>query len=513
MKKPLIYSSLIAFLICLSSCDKGFDQLNVNPVAPTALNPVFIFNNAIVSSTFGGSTLIFEHAIVQQIFTPNSGVNAGGNFNIDNRGPAGNNGAIWHGYYQNVIRYLVATLTQTKADANRTNLYNMARIWKAYSFMVLTDTYGDIPYTEAGLGYLNGNITPKYDAQEFIYNDILKELTEATAALDATKPIETGDVLYGGNIQKWQRFGNSLLLRAGMRLSKVNPTLAQATVVKAVAGPSGLMQSNADNGVVRNDANYPNGVGNFVNSSEAANFYLTSTFVDYLKSTADPRLASIAVRYPGAKSGPEQTAAIATRDPAAQIGMPLGYDNGTIAPRATADLGVPFFYGYSQLDRTRLGRQTAPTFFVTYAQTQLLLAEAAQRGWTTGDPATFYNAGVTAHMKQLGDYDATSAVSDANIAAYLQKNPYVAAKGLELINTQYWVASLLNGPEVFANFRRSGFPKLTPNPYPGKEIKGAFINRLSYPDTEASVNKSRLDEALTRQGPDNLDTRVWWDKQ
>ena len=75
------------------------------------------------------------------------------------------------------------------------------------------------------------------------------------------------------------------------------------------------------------------------------------------------------------------------------------------------------------------------------------------------------------------------------------------------------MASFLNGPEVFANFRRSGFPKLTPNPYPGKEIKGSFINRLTYPDSEISVNKAKLDEAVGRQGADNLDTRVWWDKQ
>jgi len=510
MKKISFLLTLTLLFGSLSSCDKGFDELNVNPVSPIALNPVFLFNNAVASSSFGGSTLIFEHAIVQQIFSPNSGVNAGANFNVDNRGPAGNNGGIWRAYYQNVVRYLVTILNQTKADASRANLYNIARIWKAYSFMVLTDTYGDVPYTEAGLGYLTGNVTPKYDTQESIYNDLIKELTEATAALDATKPIETGEVFYGGDITKWKRFGNSLLLRVGMRLSKVNPTLAQSTVQKAVAG--GLMQSNADNGVIRNDANYSNGVGNTVNSTEAANFYLTGAFVDYLKSTADPRLTSIAVRYVGAKSGPEQTAAKASRDPAVQIGMPLGFDNGTVVAQATRD-GLASFYDYSQLDRTRMGKQVAPTYLVTYAQTQLLLAEAAQRGWTTGDPATFYNAGVTAHMKQLGDYDATALVSDANIAAYLQKNPYVAANALQLINTQYWVASLLNGPEVFANFRRSGFPKLTPNPYPGKEIKGSFINRLSYPDTEISVNLAKVNEAIARQGADNLDTRVWWDKQ
>ena len=253
------------------------------------------------------------------------------------------------------------------------------------------------------MGFIGGNITPKYDTQESIYTDIIKELTEASAALDAAKPTEAGEIVYGGAIPKWKKFGYSLLLRAGMRLTKVNPTLAQATVQKAVTG--GMFQSNADNAVIRNDANYQNGVGSTLNSTEAANYYLTGYFVDYLKSTSDPRLASIAVRYVGAKSGPEQVAARANRDPSVQIGMPLGFDNGTIPARAIADK-LASFYDYSQLDRTRMGKLTAPTYLVTYAQTQLLLAEAAQRGWTTGNAADYYNAGVTAHMQQLGDYDA-----------------------------------------------------------------------------------------------------------
>ncbi|WP_420150785.1 SusD/RagB family nutrient-binding outer membrane lipoprotein [Spirosoma sp.] len=510
MKKTSLYIGLTALLISASSCENGFDQLNTNPTATMALNPVFTFNNAIVNTAFPSQILIFEEPIVQQMFSPNSGIISGGNFNIDNRGSAGANAALWQRYYRDNVRYLVDVLAKTKSDANRSNLYNMARILKAYVSMVLTDTYGDVPYSEAGLGYLGLNITPKYDTQESIYNDIIKELTEAPAALDASKTIESADIMYAGDVTKWKRLAASTLLRAGMRLSKVNPALAQSTVQKAVA--AGLMQSNADNFAVRNNSNYQNPVGVTLNSTEAANYYLTGNFVTYLKTTADPRLTAIAVRYVGAKSGPEQTTARANRDPSVQIGMPLGFDNGTIGARATAD-GLASFYDYSQLDRTRMGGLTAPNFLVTYAQTQLLLAEAAQRGWTTGNAADFYNAGVTAHMKQLADYGPATVIADADIATYLQKNPYVAANGLALINTQYWVASFLNGPEAFANFRRSGFPVLTPNPYPGKEIKGNFINRLSYPDAEISVNQTKVTEAITRQGPDNLDTRVWWDKQ
>ena len=69
----------------------------------------------------------------------------------------------------------------------------------------------------------------------------------------------------------------------------------------------------------------------------------------------------------------------------------------------------------------------------------------------------------------------------------------------------------MNGPETFANFRRSGYPELTPNPYPGSEIDGDFIRRLTYPDAEEAVNSASVNEAISRQAPDNLDTRVWWD--
>jgi hypothetical protein len=115
-------------------------------------------------------------------------------------------------------------------------------------------------------------------------------------------------------------------------------------------------------------------------------------------------------------------------------------------------------------------------------------------------------------MAQMGDYDAASALTTAEADAYLAANAYNPAIALEQINTQYWIASFLNGPEAFANFRRSGFPKLVPNPFPGKSIKGNFINRLSYPTSEISINSANLKESISRQGANDLDTKVWWDK-
>ena len=510
MKKIHLIWSLCAALLMSTSCERGFDELNVNPNSPTALNPVLLLNNGILASNYpGGDVLVFEAGIVQQIISPNGTVLQGANFNVDNKP---RNAANWNTYFQNANRHLTDVIEQTRSNTNRSNLYHATRIWRANIMMILTDTYGDIPYTEAGLGYLKGIAFPKYDKQEAVYTDIIKELTEAAAGLDATKTRETGEIMYAGDVVKWRRLAFSLLLRAGMRLSAVNPTLARSIVERAVAG--GVIQSNADNAVIRNDATFTNSTGNTLNGSEANNYYLTKPFVDQLKSTNDPRLGAIAVRYVGAASGAGQTPARADRTPAVQIGMPMGFDNSTIVPQATRD-GLVSFYEYSQLDRTRMGKIASPNYFVTHAQTQLLLAEAAVRGWVTGNPATFYNAAVTAHMQQLGEYDPGSAISQAAIDAYLAANPFVPARALEQIGTQYWIASFLNFPEAWANFRRSNFPVLTPNPYPGKTIRGNFINRLSYPDAENSVNRTNLDAAIASQGLrsiDDIDTPVWWDK-
>ena len=492
----------------LTSCDKGFDELNVNPVALTAVDPGFQLNTAIVNSAPGYGNLSYETTIVKQMITPFSGSGSAANFNQDNRSVSNGN---WNTYYRTIIKELTDAIDKTKADPARSNLYNMVRIWRAYSFMILTDTYGDIPYKEAGKSYLEGIVAPVYDTQESIYADILTELDAASAALDAKKAKAASDLLYDGDVAKWKRLGYSILLRAAMRLSKVNPTKAAEFVGKAVVG--GVMLSNDDNAIIRHTANYTNPVGSQLNGGQSAFFYLAEDFVDFLKTNNDPRLASIAVRYVGATSGAQQTEARANRMPAVQIGAPLGFDNTTISKAVTASK-LASLWDYSQLDRTRMGGLLAPSFLVTYAETQLLLAEAVVRKWTTGDAAALYANGIRSHMKQLASYGASTAIADAAINTYVTANPLVAGKELEQINTQYWVASFLNGPETWANFRRSGFPVLSPNPFPGSDLKTEpFIRRLTYTDAELNVNKANVQQAISRQGPNLLDTRVWWDKK
>lgn len=507
MKKILSYSLIAVTLLFSTSCEKGFDKLNTSETGFTVVDPVLQLNGAVINASFPVGSLIYEVGIVQQVISPNGGVLAGANFNVDNRSLLA---PLWQTYYRNVIRNTYDIINNLKTNALRSNMYNMARIVQAYAFMVLTDTYGDVPFSEAGGGYVQGILFPKYDSQQDIYNKIIQELTEASAALNAAGTIETGDVLYSGNIAQWKKFGYSLLLRAGMRLSKRDATKAAQIVQAAVAG--GVITANADNAYVRHTSDYQQPIGNTLNGTEAANFYLTKPFVDSLKTRNDPRLKAIAIRYVGATSGPTQTTANQSNNPAQQIGMPMGKDNGTAVTAAAAD-GLASFYDYSQVDRRRIVKTNSPVFFVTAAQTNLLLAEARERGWiTTGTTQGYYEAGVTAHMNQMATYDANSAIAAADITTYLTANPFNPAAALAQINTQYWIASFLNGPEAFANFRRSGYPALAPNPYPGKQITGNFINRLTYPSSEISVNTEHVNEAITRQGADNLDTRVWWDK-
>ena len=297
MKNIFKYTFLLSVLMTLhTSCDQDFDEINTSKTAATAIDPVFQLNNAVINASFPGSSLVYEIGIVQQIISPNSGVLTGANYNQDNRASTQ---ALWQSYYRNVIRNTRDVIDRTQDDPDRSNLYNMSRILQAYAFMVLTDSYGDIPYAEGGAGYIDQVFFPAYDAQEDIYPDLIQEFSEASAALNASGRIESADILYGGDVAKWKKFAYSLLLRAGMRLSKVDPT--QAAQVANSAFQAGVIMDNADNAVMRHDNNYLNPVGNTLNSTEAANFYMTAPFVDHLKSNDDPRLSAIAIRYVGAK--------------------------------------------------------------------------------------------------------------------------------------------------------------------------------------------------------------------
>lgn len=503
MKKYIKFILSAACVCSVASCDKGFRELNVNPNNTTSIDATLLFSNAELLTY--ASLMETEPTVVQQFIDPFGGVTSAFNFNVLNQTYTV---MRWNNAYPNSIKLLESILADIKSDAARTNLYNQARIWRAYNYMMLVDTYGDVPYTQAGQAYLNSVFLPKYDKQQDIYTDLVNELTTATAALDPAKDVVKGDVFFNGNIPQWKRLGYSLLLRIGMRYAKTDAAKAKTIVQAAFTG--GVMQSNADNCYLKYNNTYPNLVTQQIQQLTNT-YYLAEPFVSQLKTTRDPRLKYISGMYadPG-----KAVSLVPDTVSANQFGLPIGYDSGTL-PTAPGFRGVNGSgFKYSQVNYNVFGKVNAPQFFITYAQTQLLLAEAVFKGYISGTASTFYDNGVKAAMEQFTTYDATAVISANAENAYLNDpaNAYSDANALRLINTQYWINSFGNGAEAWANFRRSGFPALPPNTYPGKQIKGSFVRRYTYPQTEASINADNYRAAVASIGADDLDTPVFWDK-
>jgi hypothetical protein len=497
--------------LSLSSCDKGFEEVNINPVATTSLDPIYLLANSQHSAML--FTMQYQNAIAQQTVTPFGSTLEGGQHNIWYE--PGDGSSVFGDLYPGALKQLSDIIDKYKSKPERSNVYNMARIWRAFCFMELVDTYGDVPYTEAGKAVLQGIFLPKYDNQEDIYNDLLKEVSEATDALNPSQVIaEKNELFYGGDIAKWKKLGNSLLLRLAMRYSKADAAKAQQYVAIATdPARGGLITTNAENAKIVLSAAWPHPNGSTFTGTERANYYIAKPFIDQLKNTNDPRLKVIAVKYEF-PANDLANVGVKNTNPADQIGMPMGYNDATIinAPDYPGKSGAA--WKYSQVNRETLGKVDGTYFFLTASQTLLLLAEAVQRGWATGNVADLYNAGVKAHMGQMAQYDAKATIADADQNAFLAANPFNPATALQQINTQYWISCFLDGQEAWSNFRRSGFPALAPNPYPGQDplVKGDFIHRLQHQNSERTVNTANYNAAMERIGGDNMAVHVFWDK-
>ncbi|MEO7766249.1 MAG: SusD/RagB family nutrient-binding outer membrane lipoprotein [Ferruginibacter sp.] len=522
-KRLIVLSTVVVF----AGCDKDFVQINTNPYAIVSVDPALLFAGA--QRTHIG-TWYGEHTIVQQFVSPyNTGANLGFNFNED---IDGNSTPKWDQSYANgangnaaPVKNITQAMNLLGAGTTRVNLLSMLRIWKAQIFMGLVDAYGDVPYSEAGKAVTDALFYPKYDDDAAIYDDLYKEIKAGVAALNPSGDYVSADLFYGTNAQastktanatdqvaRWKKLGNSLLLRLGMRYSKLNPAKAQTIVAEAFAG--GVMTTNADNAFVKYDGTlYTEGDNLGLRNFSQFN-YAAEPFVNQLKSTNDPRAKFMIANFadPGnIAADPNPDAILAN-----QFGVPIGKDAGVLAAapyRGARGGGL----NYSQFNVNKLASPAAPVFWVTYAQTSLLLAEAAKRSWVPGGDITaktYYENGITADMQAYSLYPGTTPISASEIAAYINDPGilYNPTDALKLINTQYWVVNIRNGTEAFANFRRSGFPALTPNPVTGVLGSAGFARRLSYPDVEASANTANYKAAAAAIGGDKLTSKVFWDK-
>lgn len=513
--KTLRNCILITTLLFAVACDKDFVEVNTDPYAVTEIDPALLFAGAQRSHL---GTWAAEHTIVQHFVNPyNQGATLGFNFNEDIDGVSN---PKWDQSYPGPLRNLAQAINLLGLDTERVNLLSMLRIWKAQVVMGLVDSYGDVPYFEAGQAVSAGIFYPTYDDDALIYADLEKEIREAVTTLNPSADYVAADLFYGSNsqnpagsaqvqVEKWKKLGNSLLLRLGMRYSKVNPAKAEAIVAEAVQG--GVMTSNTDNAFVKYDGTLyvqdeNNNLRNF-----SYFYYAAEPFVDQLKSTNDPRGKFILANF-NDPAGVANDAEPET-DLSNQYGVPVGVISTDLAnPDGPYRGGREGGLNYSQMNVWVIASPAAPDFYVTYAQTALLQAEAAARGWIPGDAKTFYESAIRANMEVYSLYPNTTPITEAEITNYLN-DPAVSyndADALELINTQYWIVNIRNGAEAYANFRRSGFPTLAPNLF-NSNLNGGFARRLSYPDYEASSNAQHYAAAAEAIGGDNLLSRVFWD--
>lgn len=509
LSKPALVAVVLAVLLpFLPACTNDFDRINVSPTAvqEDRFNENLLFTRALVYGAlryteFQRAQMLYANHYIQYYSV------AVDYFETD-RYIIRNDWLTdyWQAAYADYAMQTQQVINITSRDPNKINKTAIARIWKVFIMHRITDLWGDVPYSQA----LTGNITPAYDRQEDIYTDMLKELREAVASFD---PARTGtfgnaDLLYRGNIDRWIRFANSLRLRLAMRISRVAPALAEQNV-REVLTQNRLISSNAESALMPYGRDFgnadenvqPMGVIRSFNEYRASN-----TLVDFLVQNNDPRLPVYVERN--------------------SAGQYVGLRNG-LNPAQVNAINRDDFSKDSQI----VSNLFAPSALFQFAEVRFLQAEAALRGWASGTPRQFYEEGVTASINFWVDVYQnlltrvpesgrgaipTINISAADIAAYLQR-PNIAfnqTRALEQIITQKWLTNINQGFESYAEYRRTGFPRLNPIPNTDglSETGGTSVPvRLRYPAEEQALNGANYQQAVLRQGPDLPTTKVWWD--
>jgi len=486
MKHIFLKSWAVLALIALSAgCTKDFDGINTNPNSPTAVNSGLLLPqiqrdmmNTVMNEAWGIGNIVIQHTAKNQ-------------FVNEDRYLWGELNSIWNNVYDN-MRDVKIIIQQSEANGEN-NYKAVALIMKSWMFSLATDAYGDVPYSDA-TSAKEGQNYPKYDSQESIYNGILSDLKIASDLLGTSSEAVAGDVIFKGNLTKWKKLANSLRIRALMRISRKRDVGADLRSIVDNLGNYPVFENNADNAVYTYSASSPDQFPLHTTRIGSFNeFRASKTLLDTLQSLNDPRMPIFFRPTPNTESDPVPVFA----------GIPNGlndvaalqYNGG---PQFQSRIGTVYF---EQAISTS-GLSIAKGVVMTYAELQFLLAEAAEKGLVSGDAKTYYENGVNASFNFYG-ISAPTGYFDIPSVTYSGSQ----AEKLAKIGFQKWVSLFFQGMEAWFDWRRTGIPALVPGV--SNQNNNMIPVRFRYPIIEQALNGNSYKEAVQRQGPDDLNSKMW----
>ena len=481
------FSALL--LVAVSACTGDFEEINTDPNSPTTTQPNLVLPgvqrdimNSLIDETWSIGNTVIQHTAKNQ-------------FVNEDRYLWGERNTIWNAVYDN-MRDVNNIIVQSEKD-NLPNYKGVALILRAWMFSLVTDAYGDAPYSEA-MGGKEGVFFPKYDTQESIYDGILSDLEQANTLLDGAFNI-SGDLIYGGDVAQWRMLANSLRVRYLMRISDRRDVSAALSTIVNNPDQYPIFTSNEDHAVYTFQAEAPDQFPLYTYRIGSFNeFRASKTLTDRLIATDDPRLYIFVRPTPATE---------ATPSPADD--QYVGIPNGMADVEALTYNGGPEFQSrigplYFEQANSPLGIQVAKGVIMTYPELQFILAEAAQKSLISGDAENYYLNGINASFDFYGINPAASYFTQSEVA-YTGTHEEL----LEKIGTQKWIALFFQGMEAWFDWKRTGYPALTPAVDNQNDNK--IPARYIYPIIEQSLNADNRAEAVARQGDDDLNSRVWWD--
>lgn len=494
LKMKQIFIIIILLSLIFSSCKKNFTELNVNPNEVTNVDPALLFKQSLKDGAGSYNTDVNaeQWGLMNWVMFMGAkgGIIQGEEYTIP-----GSKDALWNEQYSNALMNVQEVINLHSDSTEYVNQISVARIWKVFLFQRITDLWGQIPYSDALKGYSDLNYMPKYDTQKNIYYNMLSELKEASENIDPNSSFFDADVdlIFNGDIVKWQKFANSLRLRLAIRIKfidneKYTEELAeiQNLILISQNQESALFPFNSEKKNHLYEAFYTNQADVQNNPSKF--------LVDLLVNTNDPRIKIFLQKTPLSEAMP-------------WIPEYQGVPNLLLNTASEWDAFDANWGDISKIGTWFL-RDETPGVFMSYAEVCFLKAEAALDGFFQGNAQNLYKEGITANMEFYSLYgEDEHQISETEISVYLNS---ISSVDLENIITQKWLTFVFeNGYEAYSEYRRTGFPIL--KYYDETEIDNTiFPKRFPYPSTEINLNGENYTNAVNEQGEDNEFTKVWW---